>query len=123
MWTLTRTDEFEKRFRKWPKKYGRELAAMMQHLETVLDALRRGATVESIRTFGFVHSEPGQLLALDQKGGGTGLKQSRLYIYPDKSIEVVHVITMGFKKTQPSDIQFAVGVVAELIAESDEKAG
>jgi hypothetical protein len=81
MWNQLPTDLFQRRLKKWPKKHGRELAAMLANLQTVQDALRSGAKVEHL-AFGFVHREPGGVLAVDQKGGGAGLKQTRLYVHP-----------------------------------------
>ncbi len=106
MWVQLPTDTFSKQLKKWPKKHSRELAAMLANLQTVLLALQCGATVESL-TFGFVHREPGGVLALDQEGGGAGLKQSRLYVYPHKPSQIFHLITLGDKSTQPRDIAYA----------------
>ncbi len=105
MWKLQRTAEFEKRVRKWPKKHRRELTAMFDKLDTFLGALNAGAPVEQVK-FGFIHSEPHGVLAIDQKGGGSGLKQTRLYTYPKKSEQILHLIVIGDKASQKSDIEF-----------------
>ena len=116
MWRQVLTDEFAKRFKRWPKKHRRELAAMLGNLQTVLSALQAGSTVESL-VFGFVHREPSGVLAVDQKSGGAGLKQCRLYVYPHVDEQILHVITMGDKNSQTDDIRvakaFADGVKAE----------
>jgi hypothetical protein len=106
MWRQVPTDEFTKRVKRWPKKYRRELGAMLANLQTILSALQAGSKVESLE-FGFVHHEPGGVLALDQKGGGAGLKPCRLYTYPHVDEEVLHVITMGDKNSQSEDIKYA----------------
>jgi len=110
MWTQSPTDMFRKRVKRWPKKYKRELGAMMANLQTVVMSLNQGAKVESL-LFGFVHHEPGGVLALDQKGGGVGLKQTRLYVYPQKAQEVLHIITIGDKGSQNDDIRDAKNFV------------
>lgn len=110
MWKQMPTDKFARRLKQWPKKYKRELGAMMAHLGTIFAALRNGATIENLE-FGFVHHESGGVLALDQSGGGAGLKQSRLYVYPHKPNETLHVITMGDKSTQEDDIAYAKAFV------------
>jgi len=106
MWKLQPTDTFERKVKKWPKKHHRELAAMVANMQTVFDSLRRGAILESIH-FGFMHNEPGGVIGIDQKGGGTGLKESRLYIFIDKPRKTLHVITVGDKNSQSDDISYA----------------
>src|SRR5438128_2504602 len=80
------------------RKNGREsLAALLDNLDTVIVGLNSGLKIEQVRTFGFTHSEPHGVFAIDQKGGhGQGLTQMRLYVYPDAhdpAGPVVHVIT------------------------------
>ena len=70
--------------------------------------------------FGFIHPEPYGALAIDQKGGGSGLKQTRLYTYPQKSEEILHLIIVGDKSSQKSDIEFCSQFVKRLIAESQD---
>jgi hypothetical protein len=69
MWKLQAEAEYEKRVRRWPKKYQREFIAAHDNLDTYLTALNCGAKVEQIK-FGFMHSEPRGVVAIDQKGGG-----------------------------------------------------
>jgi hypothetical protein len=113
MWKIKPSDEFEKRAKKWPKKFHREMAAMLANVKTMFDALCLGAKVEHLR-YGFLHHEPAGVLAVDQKGGGSGLKESRLYTFPDKEREDLHLITVGDKNTQAEDVayckDFATGI-------------
>ena len=118
MWTQVPTDELKKQLNRWPNKHKRELGAMLANLKTVYLALRSGASVESLQ-FGFVHTEPGGVLALDQKGGGAGLKQTRLYVYPQKSAQVVHVITIGDKASQSADVAYAKAFVDGVKADEE----
>jgi hypothetical protein len=64
--------------------------------------------------FGFVHSEPGDVVAIDQKGGGPSLAQTRLYVYPDVTREVLYMITLGDKKSQKADIATCKDFVKKL---------
>jgi hypothetical protein len=114
MWQVQPEAEYEKRARKWPKKHQREFVATHDNLDTYLTALNCGAQIEQIK-FGFMHSEPRGVVAIDQKGGGVGLKETRLYTYPNKSRQVVHLITIGDKSTQKTDIQYSSEFVAGLI--------
>lgn len=113
MWTLAKTDEYERRHKRFEKKRPRELAAVLDNLDTFFTALQGGAKPQQIR-MGCIHAEPHGVLALDQKGGGKNLAQTRLYIYPDPDAEIVHVITLGGKDTQAEDIKLCSEFVEQL---------
>ncbi len=82
-------------------------------------ALNQGAKLEQIK-FGFIHSEPRGVLAIDQKGGGAGLKQTRLYTYPHRASQLVHLVTIGDKDSPKADIKYASEFVHRLtLAEQD----
>lgn len=118
MWKLEPNTEYEKKHKRYERKHARELAAVLDNLDTVMKGLNGGLKIEQIRTFGFVHNEPHGVLAIDQKGGhGAGLAQTRLYVYPDQSMPgapVMHVITLGDKGSQAADIQFCSEFVLSL---------
>jgi len=119
MWEQLPTDTFTRALKKWPKKHKRELGAMLANVQTIFDALRIGSKVESLR-FGFIHPEPGGVLAVDQKGGGSGLKQCRLYTYPHTPSETLHLVTLGDKGTQADDIRYARAFIEGVKSEGGE---
>jgi putative component of toxin-antitoxin plasmid stabilization module len=82
----------------------RELEAMFDNLDTVHEALSADAKIEAVRNYGFVHPEPIGIIAVDQKGGGAGLKTCRLYLYPKKETQTIYLLTIGDKATQKNDI-------------------
>jgi hypothetical protein len=104
-WTIQHSDEFDRRHKRFRKKRPRELAAVLDNLDTVIAALNEGAKSPQIK-FGFIHPEPLGLLAIDQKGGGKNLAETRLYILADDSAGVVYAITVGDKQSQAGDIEF-----------------
>lgn len=104
MWKVEPTDEFERRLRQFEKKRPRELAAVLENLQRYQDALNDGGRLETIK-FGFIHHEPKGVKAIDQKGGGNKLKQTRLYTYAYVKGQTLYLITLGDKKSQPTDIQ------------------
>ena len=63
---------------------------------------------------GFLHAEPSGVLAIDQKGGGGNLQETRMYIYADQASNVLYLITIGNKSEQASDIEFCKKFVADL---------
>ena len=66
MLTIEPTDEFNKRQKRWPKKYRRELKAMSDNLDAVYNALTAGVKAKDIDAmFGFAHSEGNGVLAVD----------------------------------------------------------
>jgi putative component of toxin-antitoxin plasmid stabilization module len=113
MWRVQPETEYEKRAGRWPKKHQREWAAVHNNLRAYLKALSSGAKVEQTR-YGFMHFEPRGVIAIDQKRGGVGLKETRLYVYVNKPLEIIHLITIGDKSTQKTDIQYACEFVSRL---------
>ena len=122
MWVIQRTDEYERRSRSYQKKHPRELAAVLDNLDTLHQALNRGVKPRQAR-FGFIHVEPSGVLAIDQKGGGAKLAQARLYVYPDAEHEVLYLLTLGDKRTQHQDIENCKHFVAQIREWQGEERG
>lgn len=128
MWTPSTDAEYEKRLDKWPNKHHRELQAMLDNADTLIETLDCGASIEQCKTLGFVHSKyPLGVLSIDQKGGGAGLKQCRLYVFPDKEVRELCLLTMGDKSSQNADVNYATKWVKTLLSarearKTDDKA-
>lgn len=120
MWTLQPTDEYQRRHKRYEKKHRRELQAVSDNLDTFLQSLNEGAKPHPLR-FGFLHAEPHGVVAIDQKGGGANLAQTRLYVFPDEHQEVLHVLTLGDKRTQSEDIKYCSSFVLALRAQTQEQ--
>lgn len=86
---------------------------MLNNLATVVDALNAGAKTANLQ-FGFLHHEPKCVKAVDQKGGGSGLKESRMYFYIEEDKELVHLLTLGDKGNQSEDISNCTHFVESL---------
>ena len=113
MWKLECCGEFERRRKRYAKDSRSELLAVLDNLDTYHKSLEMGA--EPLRrVHGFMHTEPHGVIAIDQKGGGRYLAQTRLYVYPDVETETLYVITLGDKKSQPQDIQICRKIVMEI---------
>ncbi len=86
--------------------------AMHDNLDTFFTALNRGTPLENSVRFGFVHAEPKGIKAIDQKGAG--VKQTRLYILPNNTTKIIHLITVGDKNSQKADVRYASDFVDNL---------
>jgi hypothetical protein len=114
MWTLQPTEEFARKYKWFEKKRPRELEAMLLNLQTYLTALEFGTKPMQIK-YKFVHPEPMDVYAIDQRGGAGKLAQARLYLHPDLERRILHQLTIGDKKSQASDILFCKQFIAALI--------
>jgi len=119
MWKLSPDDEYLRKYKRYGKKHARELHAVMDNLDTFLKALNEGALPQQIKA-GFVHVEPMGVRAIDQKGGGAALAETRLYVYPDEERKTLHLITLGDKRSQQNDIARCRRFVAHLRAQEED---
>ena len=95
------------------------MTAVLRNLDRYFEALEQGAKPKQIQG-GFVHPEPEDVVAVDQKGGGAGLSQTRLYLFADVQTEELHLITLGGKDTQEGDIKFSKTYAKKLKQEKVE---
>jgi hypothetical protein len=130
VWKLQPDDEFTRREKQYRKKRPRELKAVAYNLNRYFEALEHGTPPKQIQA-GWIHPEPMDIVALDQKGanealGGKnkakGLAETRLYVYPEVETEILHTITLGDKSTQSDDIQYSIQYV-ESLASAREACG
>lgn len=110
MWTLSPNDEYKKRLKKFEKKFRREITAVHANLNSVMVQLNEGIKPAQLQ-HGSIHREPGGVIAVDQKGGGSGLRQFRLYLFPDESSRQLYVLTIGTKERQNDEIRFCTQFV------------
>ncbi len=119
MWNVETTDDFERRQRQFEKKNPNELQATFANLQRYLEALNEGGKPEIIQ-FGFIHREPQGVVAIDQKGGGKNLKQTRLYTYAWFDNLTLYLITIGDKKSQNADLKLCKQFMDSLRKSSDK---
>lgn len=117
MWVVRPLPDLSQRVAKFKKKWEHEVVNVFDNLDTVFKSLAAGTRPMQIKQLGFAHSEPSGIIAIDQKGKGKGakLKALRLYIYPEESSHVLHVITLGDKDSQSEDIKESVRFVQGLL--------
>jgi hypothetical protein len=122
MWTIDPGPEYARRHKRLEKKRPREVAAVLDNLDTIMNGLNGGLKLEQVRLAGFIHAEPHGVWAIDQKGSPHGkLAQTRLYVYANPKTCVVHLITLGDKQSQTEDIKTSSNFVMQL-REEEEKA-
>lgn len=122
MWDLEPDRQFNRQYKYYEKKHPRELTAVMSNLEVVQQALLEGADPQKL-PYGFVHREPKGALAIDQKRGGAGLAETRLYLYLDVKTFKIHLITIGDKNTQKDDLKTVVKYVQSLREAKSQERG
>ncbi len=105
MWQVEPTDQWEKDVKHYGKKHPRELAAILNNVIRYLSLLNNAPNAKAARIAGFLHPEPAGVIAVDQKGGGGNLQETRGYTYADEAEKVLYLITLGNKDSQPNDVK------------------
>jgi hypothetical protein len=119
MWAIETDAEVLRQAKQFRKKWRREITNVFDNLDTVLVSLQKGVKPEQIKQFGFAHTEPQGVIAIDQKGptsGGGRLKPFRLYVFPDEVESVLHVRVLGDKDSQSDDLSLMKSFVKGLLA-------
>ena len=106
MWTIEPTEQWEKDQRWYTKKHPNELAAVLVNLERYVRHLNSSKNSKVVMA-GYLHHEPLGVVAVDQKGGGGNLQETRLYTFADDTKNILYLITIGNKSDQPRDIEIA----------------
>lgn len=113
MWTFEPTTSWEKDQKYYTKKRPRELAAVLRNLER-FEALLKVSPNSKCLQAGFLHTEQAGVPAIDQKGGGGNLQETRLYVYADDEKKIVYLLAIGDKDAQHSDVEYCKGFVKNL---------
>jgi hypothetical protein len=105
MWKIETTTCWEKGNKHYTKKHDLELAAVLRNLQrymTLLNAAKNSKCVQA----GYLHHEPGGVVAIDQKGLGPNLQETRMYTYADDQEKILYLLKIGNKDSQHSDIEY-----------------
>ncbi len=111
MWKLITSEGFEASYKKFSKKHLNEANAVMNNLQTYLDALKEKRNVQQVnQLLPFVRSEPDGVIAIEQRGAKTDrknqkLKATRLYLYVIEINQVIYLLRIGDKDSQKQDLQ------------------
>ena len=117
MWTIETSTQWERDFKHYEKKHPRELAAVLRNLERYHELLNAAKNARAVQA-GFLHPEPLGIVAVDQKGGGSGLQETRLYTFAQDDRQILWIITLGNKQSQAGDIRLAKEFVTHLPPDS-----
>ena len=102
-WVFLPYSSYLRDLRWYAKKRPAELTAILRNLERYMTLLARSPSARSIQA-GFLHPEPHGMVALDQRGGGGRLQETRLYCYIHTDSRTVHLLGIGDKSSQPADL-------------------
>ncbi len=102
-WKLLPHSAYLRDQRWYAKKRPAELSAVLRNLERTMTLLARSPSARSVQA-GFLHPEPHGMLAIDQRGGGGRLQETRLYCYAHAGSRTVHLLGIGDKSSQSADL-------------------
>jgi len=119
MWRLQPTERWRKDQARYQKKRPRELAAVFRNLDRYLKHLRLVPNSRVVQA-GYLHPEPGGVLAIDERGGGR-LQATRLYTFADDQRKLVHLLAIGDKRSQNSDLEYCRQAVKVLRSRESQK--
>ncbi len=109
-WNIKLTDKFEIRYEAFEEKYEEEIISAWDNLDAYLKALQGVDNPLKVNS-GYIHIETKGMIAIDQTKADRKLREIRLYIYPDVKTKTLLLLTIGDKRTQKKDIQFAVNCI------------
>lgn len=118
MWEIEPTTGWERDQKYYARKRPNELAAVLRNLERyikLLNVLKNSKAAQA----GYLHPEPSGVLAIDQKGGGGSLQETRLYTYADDETKTVYLIAIGNKASQYADVEYSKEFVTALRNKTD----
>jgi len=102
-WVLLPHSAYLRDLRWYAKKRPVELSAVLRNLERFMTLLARNLSARSVQA-GFLHPEPHGMVAIDQRGGGGRLQETRLYCYAHAGSRTVHLLGIGDKSSQLADL-------------------
>ena len=102
-WVLLPHSSCLRNFRWYTKKRPAELSAVLRNLERTMTLLANSPHPRTIQA-GFLHPEPHGMVAIDQRGGGGCLQETRLYCYAHAGSRTVHLLGIGDKSSQSADL-------------------
>jgi hypothetical protein len=113
MWQIEPTTGWERDHKHYAKKRPNELAAVMRNLQRYMVMLNASKNSKCAQA-GYLHTEQSGVLAIDQRGGGGNLQETRLYTYADDEEKTVYLIAIGDKGSQHSDVEYCKNFVNSL---------
>ena len=102
-WVLLPHSSYLRDLRWYTKKRPAELSAVLRNLERHMTLLANSPHPQTVQA-GFLHPEPRGMVAVDQRGGGGRLQETRLYCYAHAGSRTVHLLGIGDKSSQPADL-------------------
>jgi hypothetical protein len=105
MWRIQTTTSWEKDHKHYLKKHDSELAAVLRNLQRYLVLLNVSKNSKCVQA-GYLHPEPGGVVAIDQKGLGANLQETRMYTFADDQQKIIYLLKISNKDSQHADIEY-----------------
>lgn len=107
------------KFSRFAKKCAAEYDSLFANLEKIMRLLRAGHKIGGF-SIGFFRSEGDGVYRIGQTSVRAA-RESRLYIYPDEAKRIMHILTVGDKKTQQDDINEAKRAVKHIKSQPEQR--
>ena len=120
MWEFLHSDKFQRQLKRFGKKHGATLEALLENLATVHETVQISDSPQNIVRLGKVRNEGRGLYAVDQRGAPFKLPEARLYFYLELETCMIHLIAIGFKKSQKHDILWGHDYIHKLEREKPD---
>jgi hypothetical protein len=117
MWRIETTTSWEKDHKHYNKKHDSELAAVLRNLQRYLVLLNASQNSKCVQA-GYLHNEPGGVVAIDQKGLAANLQETRMYTFADDQKKIIYLLKIGNKDSQHSDIEYCKGFGGQISEQS-----
>lgn len=111
MWVYEDKFAISSAFKRYARKHHAETASCFVNLEKVMALLNSGNKIGSFNLSFFRHEKAG-IFRIGQRGR-KGLKETRLYVFPDEDAQTMVLLTIGDKDSQSRDIEQAGNIVQQ----------
>lgn len=104
-WLIETTESWDKDLKFYNKKHPSELAALLRNIDRYIAHLNVSNGSKCVEA-GYLHHEPGGIVAVDQKGLSGNLQETRAYTYAKDSTKRLYLLKIGNKDSQYSDVEY-----------------
>ncbi len=113
MWRVESTTGWRYDAMKFLEDNQDELAALMRNLHHFLKQLKASKSSKTVEA-SYLHREVSAIVAIDQAGLEDGLKDCRLYTFPDDSKRILYLLAIGKVGSKDADMEYCKNLVLSI---------